>query len=93
MSRISIIGNVNIDLVVWPAAELPPPDAEVQVVTIGMRAAGSARNSALALAHLDQAPSLAGCVERITSDGLSSKSSLLRVSKEGYPFCPRSPRG
>jgi sugar/nucleoside kinase (ribokinase family) len=62
MSRISVIGNVNIDLVVWPAAELPPPGAEVQVKTIGMRAAGSAGNSALALARLGQAPSLAGCV-------------------------------
>jgi sugar/nucleoside kinase (ribokinase family) len=62
MSRISVIGNVNIDLVVWPAAELPPPGAEVQVDTIGMRAAGSAGNSALALARLGQAPSLAGCV-------------------------------
>jgi sugar/nucleoside kinase (ribokinase family) len=62
MSRISVIGNVNIDLVVWPAAELPPPGAEVQVETIGMRAAGSAGNSALALARLGQVPSLAGCV-------------------------------
>jgi sugar/nucleoside kinase (ribokinase family) len=62
MSRISVIGNVNIDLVVWPAAELPPPGAEVQVETIGMRAAGSAGNSALALARLGQAPHLAGCV-------------------------------
>src|SRR5215208_6013347 len=62
MSRFSVIGNVNIDLVVWPAAELPPPGAEVQVETIGMRAAGSAGNSALALARLGQAPSLAGCV-------------------------------
>ena len=94
MSRISVIGNVNIDLVVWPVAELPPPAAEVQVETIGMRAAGSTGNSALALARLGQAPSLAGCVwEGITSDSSSWKNSLLRVSKEGCPFCPTSPRG
>ncbi|HJQ29694.1 MAG TPA: carbohydrate kinase family protein [Rubrobacter sp.] len=62
MSRISIIGNVNIDLLVWPAAALPPPGAEVQVETIGMRAAGSAGNSALALARLGHVPRLAGCV-------------------------------
>ena len=62
MSRISVIGNVNIDLVVWPAAELPPPGAEVQVEAIGVRAAGSAGNSALALARLGRAPYLAGCV-------------------------------
>ncbi len=62
MSRISVIGNVNIDLLVWPAAELPPPGAEVQVETIGMRAAGSAGNSALALARLGCVPHLAGCV-------------------------------
>jgi sugar/nucleoside kinase (ribokinase family) len=64
MSRISVIGNVNIDLVVWPADELPPPGAEVQVETNGMRAAGSAGNSALALARLGQVPSLVGCVGR-----------------------------
>jgi sugar/nucleoside kinase (ribokinase family) len=62
MSRISVIGNVNVDLLVWPAAELPPPGAEVQVETIGMRAAGSAGNSALALARLGHVPRLAGCV-------------------------------
>src|SRR5215211_8956514 len=62
MSRISVIGNVNVDLMVWPAAELPPPGAEVHVETIGMRVAGSAGNSTFALAQLGQAPSLAGCM-------------------------------
>lgn len=62
MSRISVIGNVNIDLLVSPADELPPPGAEIHVETIGMRAAGSAGNSALALARLGHVPRLAGCV-------------------------------
>jgi sugar/nucleoside kinase (ribokinase family) len=61
-SRISVIGNVNIDLLVWPAAELPSPGSERQVETIGMRAAGSAGNTALALARLGHVPHLAGCV-------------------------------
>ena len=61
-SRISVIGNVNIDLLVWPAAELPPPGSERHVESIGMRAAGSAGNSALALARLGCVPHLVGCV-------------------------------
>src|SRR5215216_1397514 len=62
MSRISVIGNVNIDLLVWPVTELPPPGADLPVETMQIRAAGSAGNTALALAHLGHLPHLVGCV-------------------------------
>jgi sugar/nucleoside kinase (ribokinase family) len=101
MSRISVIGNVNIDLVVWPAAELPPPGAEVQVETIGMRAAGSAGNSALALARLGQAPSLAGCVggdhfgrfilEELAAAGIEGGVSVLPEEPTGVTIAFQAP--
>jgi sugar/nucleoside kinase (ribokinase family) len=62
MSRISVIGNVNVDLLVWPAAELPPPGTDVPVESIQTRAAGAAGNTALALARLGRIPRLVGCV-------------------------------
>jgi sugar/nucleoside kinase (ribokinase family) len=62
MSRISVIGNVNVDLLVWPVTELPPPGADSLVESIRMRAAGSAGNTTLALARLGHPPRLVGCV-------------------------------
>ena len=62
MSGISVIGNVNIDLLVWPVTELPPPGADLPVESIQIRAAGSAGNTALALASLGCVPHLVGCV-------------------------------
>ena len=62
MSRISVIGNVNIDILVWPATVLPPPGADMTVESIQMRAAGSAGNTALALARLGHIPHVVGCV-------------------------------
>jgi sugar/nucleoside kinase (ribokinase family) len=101
VSRISVIGNVNIDLVVWPAAELPPPGAEVQVETIGMRAAGSAGNSALALARLGQAPYLAGCVggdhfgrfilEELAAAGIEGGVSILPEEPTGITVAFQAP--
>ena len=101
MSRFSVIGNVNIDLVVWPAAELPPPGAEVQVETIGMRAAGSAGNSALALAHLGQVPNLAGCVggdhfgrfilEELASAGIDEGVTVLPEESTGITIAFQAP--
>ena len=62
MNRISVIGNVNVDLIVWPATELPPPGTDLPVESIQTRAAGAAGNTALALAQLGTIPRLVGCV-------------------------------
>jgi sugar/nucleoside kinase (ribokinase family) len=101
MSRISVIGNVNIDLLVWPAAELPPPGAEVQVETIGMRAAGSAGNSALAVARLGHVPRLAGCVggdhfgrfilEELAAAGIEEGVAVMSEESTGITIAFQSP--
>ena len=93
MSRISVIGNVNVDFVVWPAAELPPPGAEVHVETISMRAAGSAGNSALALARLGQVPSLAGCVGGDRFGQFILEELAAAGIEEGVTVLPEEPTG
>lgn len=50
------------DLLVWPAAEFPPPGTDMPVESIETRAAGAAGNTALALARLGCVPRLIGCV-------------------------------
>lgn len=62
MSTISIIGNVNVDLIVSPASVLPPPGEEWRVGSIEMRPGGAATNTALTLAKLGSPPVLVGCV-------------------------------
>ncbi len=62
LSRVSVIGNVNADLLVSPAPTLPPPGAEWRVDAIEIRPGGAAANAALTLAALGSPPRLAGCV-------------------------------
>lgn len=62
MRSISVIGNVNVDLLVSPVAELPPPGTDLPVENMDVRAAGAAGNTALALAALGVQPQLVGCV-------------------------------
>lgn len=59
---ITVIGNVNVDLVVWPAESVPPPGTEWSVERIEMRVGGAAGITALALAALGSPPRLVGCV-------------------------------
>jgi len=62
MRRVSVIGNVNVDLIVSPASVLPPPGEEWRVGSIEMRPGGAATNTALTLAGLGSPPAVAGCV-------------------------------
>jgi sugar/nucleoside kinase (ribokinase family) len=62
MSTISVIGNVNVDLLVSPVSELPPPGTDLPVENMEVRAAGAAGNTALALAALGSPLQLVGCV-------------------------------
>lgn len=59
---IAVIGNVNVDLIVSPATELPPPGAEWRVDSVDLRPGGAAANTALTLAALGLPPRIAGCV-------------------------------
>jgi sugar/nucleoside kinase (ribokinase family) len=93
MNRISVIGNVNVDLIVWPAAELPPPGTDLPVESVQTRAAGAAGNTALALAQLGTIPRLVGCVGddhygRLILDELAAAG-----IREGVLVLPGKPTG
>ena len=62
MTTCTIIGNVNIDLIVHDASHLPAPGTEQTVDAIETRVGGAAANAALALAALGGAPRLVGRV-------------------------------
>lgn len=64
--RITVVGNVNLDVLVADAAELPAPGTERVVPSIVLRPGGSAANTALALARLGRSTVLAG---RVGDDG------------------------
>lgn len=93
MSRISVIGNVNIDLLVWPAAELPPPGADLLVESMEIRAAGSAGNTALALANLGYVPHLVGCVGDDHFGHFILRELAAAGIEEGVVVLPHEPMG
>lgn len=51
-STVAIVGNVNVDLIICPVDELPPPGTERIVDRVEMRVGGAAATTALALARL-----------------------------------------
>lgn len=58
----AVIGNVNVDVVVWPAREVPPPGVERSVERIDLRVGGAAAVAGATLARLGRDPVVAGCV-------------------------------
>lgn len=62
MAEIAVVGNVNLDVLLSPVADLPPPGVERLVATGEVRCGGAAANTALALAALGLPPKIAGCV-------------------------------
>ncbi len=64
--RITVVGNVNLDVVVAGVAELPPPGTERIVPSIAVRPGGSAANTAVTLANLGRSTVLVG---RVGDDG------------------------
>jgi sugar/nucleoside kinase (ribokinase family) len=59
---VTVIGCVQVDLVVTPVGELPAPGGQQFVEQMGMRAGGAGANAALALAEVDMATRLIGCI-------------------------------
>jgi sugar/nucleoside kinase (ribokinase family) len=59
---VTVIGNVNLDVIVRGAAELPPPGEEWLAEEVTLRPGGAAANAALALAALGVPVRLIGCV-------------------------------
>jgi sugar/nucleoside kinase (ribokinase family) len=58
VSTVAIVGNVNVDLIIRPVRELPPPGTERIVERVEMRVGGAAATTALALAKLGSSPRL-----------------------------------
>lgn len=58
----AIIGNVNVDVLLWPVDAVPPPGQEWVVQTCNVRPGGAASNAALTMAGLGARPRLIGCV-------------------------------
>jgi sugar/nucleoside kinase (ribokinase family) len=59
---LAVIGNINMDLLVWPASEVPPPGAERAVERINIRVGGAAAIAGATLARLGADVIVAGCV-------------------------------
>lgn len=59
---LAVVGNVNVDLLVWPASEVPPPGAEHAVERIDLRVGGAAAVAGAALARLGADAIVVGCV-------------------------------
>jgi sugar/nucleoside kinase (ribokinase family) len=58
LERVSVIGGVQADLIVWSGAEVPPPGTELLVENMHLRVGGAAGNAAMALAALGTPPYL-----------------------------------
>ena len=62
MTLVTVVGNVNADIVARPLLELPPPGGDLLVDTIEVRVGGSAANAGMALARLGLVPRVIGAV-------------------------------
>jgi sugar/nucleoside kinase (ribokinase family) len=59
---IAVVGNVNVDLLAWPVADVPPPGTERPIERIDVRVGGGAAIASAALTRLGTDPVLVGCV-------------------------------
>ena len=59
---LGVIGNINADLLAWPASEVPPPGTEHAIDRIDLRVGGAAGIAGATLARLGADPIVAGCV-------------------------------
>jgi sugar/nucleoside kinase (ribokinase family) len=59
---ISVVGCVQVDLVLTPVVELPPSGGTLLIDDMGMRLGGAGANAALAFAEIGVHPRLFGCV-------------------------------
>jgi sugar/nucleoside kinase (ribokinase family) len=59
---VTVVGNANVDLVVWPVSDLPASGGDLVVERMGLRVGGAAANAGLALAALGADPLLVAAV-------------------------------
>lgn len=103
MTAVTVVGNVNADVVVWPLAELPPPGGDLLVDSIELRVGGAAANAALALARLGLTPRprLVGAVgddhlgqlvlASLREHGLAGDVRVLPGTPTGVSICVEAP--
>jgi sugar/nucleoside kinase (ribokinase family) len=60
--RLAVVGNVNVDLLAWPARDLPPPGTERPIERVDIRVGGGAAIAGATLARLGEHPAVVGCV-------------------------------
>ncbi len=60
--RLAVIGNVNVDLLAWPAVDVPPPGVERALERLDVRVGGAAAIAGAALARLGRDPIVVGSV-------------------------------
>ncbi len=60
--KLAVVGNVNIDVLAWPASEIPPPGVERPVDRIDLRVGGAAGITGATLARLGEDVLVVGCV-------------------------------
>jgi sugar/nucleoside kinase (ribokinase family) len=68
---VALVGNVNVDLLSWPVAELPPPGTERPIERVDVRVGGAAAVTGSALARLGVESIVIGCVGRDTFGDLA----------------------
>lgn len=91
---VTVIGNVNLDVIVRGATGLPPPGEEWFAEGASLRPGGAAANAALALAALEVPARLLGCVGadgagRLVLDALASGG----VAVDDVAALPDAPTG
>jgi sugar/nucleoside kinase (ribokinase family) len=62
MSRVTVIGGVQVDVVIMPVDELPRPGESLHVEQMSFRVGGAGANAALAFAELGMGARLLGCI-------------------------------
>lgn len=101
MTSIAVFGNVQADVLVGPADALPEPGTDVLVDDIAVRAAGSAGNTALALADAGLSPRLYGMVgddafgdlirAELSHHGLDGDIEVATGERTGVSICLEAP--
>ena len=101
MASVTIVGNVNADIVVRPLLELPPPGGDLLVDTIEVRVGGAAANAGMALARLGLTPRVVGAVgddrlgrfilDSLRDMGLAREVRALPDVSTGVSICVEAP--
>ncbi len=99
--RVTVIGNVNADLIVRPATQLPPPGTELTVEGIEIRTGGAAGITALTMGRLGFPPRLIGCVgddafgasinEELRRAGVADGASVVSGARTGISMAFEAP--